>query len=77
MQWPGVRSMTGGTQQLGRIIASLTPITTRCIPVDADRVDTCTDEEWFALMEAKYGEGFEARDFALGPANPTLDKGDM
>ena len=59
--------MTGGTRTLAACIASLTPITTRCIPVDVDRVDTCTDEQWFALMAEKYGEDFEARDFTSGP----------
>ena len=65
--------MTSRTAQFARVLASLTPITTRCVPVDVDRIDTCTDEEWFALMAEKYGEDFEARDFTSGP---TL-KGDM
>lgn len=61
--------MTGGVQQFARVAASiptLTPITTRCIPVDADLCNTCTEEEWLELMRAKYPD-FDGGSFIEGP----------
>lgn len=55
--------MTGGLSQYARVSASipmLTPITSGCIPVDSDLCATCTDEEWEALMLAKYGDDYDA-----------------
>ena len=66
--------MTGGLQQFARVLDSIPVHYCRERPIDvhADMIATCSDEEWFALMAEKYGEDFEARDFTLGPANPTL-----
>lgn len=52
------------------MIPSITPITTRCIPVDSDQCATCTDEEWESLMAAKYGISVDLDDFTDGPAQP-------
>jgi hypothetical protein len=63
--------MTGphSLQQYVRVAASipaLTPITSRCIPVDSDQCATVDDETWVAMMTAKYGDAFETRDFDEG-----------
>lgn len=55
--------MTGGGSQFARVLATLTPITTRCVTPDFDAIQTCSDEEWEALMSARYGADFETRDF--------------
>lgn len=60
--------MNGGHQQLARVYASLDAepladrweplplITTRCVPVDSDKITDMTLEQWRAEMALKYGE---------------------
>lgn len=60
--------MTGGFSQQARVYASLDAvpphdrweplplITTRCIPVDSDKITDMTLEQWRAEMALKYGE---------------------
>lgn len=55
--------MNGGLSQFARVLSSVTPISTRCVVPDFDAIQTCSDEEWEALMIARYGEDFETRDF--------------
>jgi hypothetical protein len=60
--------MTSRTAQLARVYASLDAVppidrwnepalvTTRCLPVDSDKITDMTLEEWRAEMALKYGE---------------------
>jgi len=61
--------MTGGTRTMVRCFESVmadTPladrwdapeiITTRCLPVDSDRITDMTADEWDAFVAEKYGE---------------------
>lgn len=57
--------MTGGFSQFVRILESVRKVETRPIPVDVPLIADTTQDAWEALMAAKYGEGFEARDFSV------------
>lgn len=55
------------------MIPSLSPIITRCTPVDSDMIRTMTEAEWRAFVAGKYPDfDGEAGDFTSGPANPLL-----
>ncbi|AJA07423.1 hypothetical protein SKP52_02440 [Sphingopyxis fribergensis] len=58
--------MTGGFSQFIRILESLQPVEARAIRVDVPLIRDATQDAWEALMAAKYGEGFETRDFSVG-----------
>lgn len=61
------------------MIPSLSPIATRCTPVDSDMIRTMTEAEWRAFVAGKYPDfDGDADDFTSGPANPllaTIDEG--
>ncbi|UKK84723.1 hypothetical protein L7H23_01065 [Sphingopyxis sp. BSN-002] len=40
------------------------------IETHVDLIQTCSDDEWFEMMTAKYGFDFETRDFTAGPDQP-------
>lgn len=55
------------------MIPSLTPIATRCTPVDSDLIRTMTEAEWRAFVAGKYPDfDGDADDFVSGPENPLL-----
>ena len=55
------------------MIPALTPIATRCTPVDSDLIRTMTEAEWRAFVAGKYPDfDGEADDFTSGPPNPAL-----
>lgn len=52
---------------------ALTPIATRCTPVDSDLIRTTTEAEWRAFVAGKYPDfDGDADDFVSGPDNPLL-----
>lgn len=55
------------------MITSLSPIATRCTPVDSDLIRSMTEAEWRAFVAGKYPDFTgDADDFVSGPDNPLL-----
>lgn len=55
------------------MIPALTPIATRCTPVDSDMIRTMTEAEWRAFVAGKYPDfDGDADDFTSGPPHPAL-----
>lgn len=60
--------MSGGIAQFARLLESVQQVETRPIRVDVPLIRDATQDAWHALMTAKYGAGYEARDFSVGAA---------
>lgn len=55
------------------MIPSLSPIATRCTPVDSDMIRTMTEAEWQAFVAGKYPDfDGDADDFTSGPPHPAF-----